>query len=285
MSVFEFSIRRRDVAWALTLILLVTAVWVARSDVADAGGGPAGDGIALVYVAVGTGFPDSLGVGPGAGANGAPIIIVPTNPPIPTVTADELVRLDPRAVIIVGGTAVVSSAMQDAIAALLPNATIERIAGANRYETNAMFSEQTFPVEAWVSIPTAAFTPDHPDTDDTYIGINLAYNAGGPLSAPIHLPHGAEVLELRAHVSDIDGAEFIAVDLWRITDVGGSELMARASTSVFFASGDATVSDLTIDRAIVDNETYTYLVYVESSAGDRMVRGVKVRYRLGDPTG
>jgi hypothetical protein len=270
----------------MTLILLVTTVWVVRSDVADAGGGPSGDGIALVYVAVGTGFPDSLGVGPGAGANGAPIIIVPTNPPIPTPTANELVRLDPRAVVIVGGTAVVSSAMQDAIAALLPSATIGRIAGANRYETNAMFSEQTFPVETWVSIPTTAFTPDQPGTDNVIIGIDRAYNVGGgSLFAPVQLPHGAEILELRVHFWDIAAAADVRVDLWRFNPTAQTfSVLASAGTSSE-AAGNLTKADLTISDSIVDNETYTYSLDMPESASDRMVRGVEIRYRLGIPTG
>jgi hypothetical protein len=68
-------------------------------------------------------------------------------------------------VIIVGGTAVISAAMETAIEALLPNAVVSRIAGADRYATNAMFSAATFPIEGWASIPAAAFTANEPDTD------------------------------------------------------------------------------------------------------------------------
>ncbi|MDP3984928.1 MAG: cell wall-binding repeat-containing protein, partial [Acidimicrobiia bacterium] len=158
MSTVTLTMRRRDLAWGVALLVLLSAIWVARSDVADAGGSPPATGIAVVYVAVGTNFPDSLGVGPGGGVNGAPIIIVPTNPPIPAASQTELLRLDPRTVIIVGGTAVISAAMETALGALLPNAVVSRIAGANRYETNAAFSAATFPIEGWASIPAAAFT-------------------------------------------------------------------------------------------------------------------------------
>ena len=132
MSTFTFSVRRRDLAWGVALIVLLSAIWVARGDQADAAFIPPGTGIAVVYVAVGTNYPDSLGVGPGAGGNGAPIIIVPTNPPIPAPTATELERLDPKTVIIVGGTAVISAAMETALGVLLPNAAVTRIGGANR---------------------------------------------------------------------------------------------------------------------------------------------------------
>ena len=83
MSTFTFSVRRRDLAWGVALVVLLSAIWVARGDPAQAGIDPPGTGIAVVYVAYSNNFPDALGVGPGAGANAAPIIIVPTNPPSP----------------------------------------------------------------------------------------------------------------------------------------------------------------------------------------------------------
>ena len=83
MSTFTFSVRRRDLAWAVALVVLLSAIWVARGDPAQAGIDPPGTGIAVVYVAYSNNFPDALGVGSGAGANAAPIIIVPTNPPSP----------------------------------------------------------------------------------------------------------------------------------------------------------------------------------------------------------
>jgi putative cell wall-binding protein len=46
-----------------------------------------------------------------------PILLVPSNS-LPSAVASELRRLNPAQVIIVGGTASVSAAVQDAIAAL-----------------------------------------------------------------------------------------------------------------------------------------------------------------------
>jgi hypothetical protein len=57
MSTFMFSVRRRDLAWGVALIVLLSAIWIARSDFADAGVVPTGDGIAVVYVAVSTNSP------------------------------------------------------------------------------------------------------------------------------------------------------------------------------------------------------------------------------------
>jgi hypothetical protein len=281
---FTLTVRRRDLAWATVLIVLLSAIWVARGDRADAGSAPPGQGIAVVYVAVGTNFPDSLGVGPGGGVNGAPIIIVPTDPPIPDATATELVRLDPIRVVIVGGTAVVSTSMQAAIGTLLPNATIERIAGANRYETNAMFSEAVFPVEGWVSIPSTAFTA--PDPENATIEINRAYNTtDGRLFAPVLLPHGARVVELRVAGSDTAGGQELGVFLYR-TDAG-TQIVELAAVSSSGTPGNFTVSTESITpfpgAAVIDNANYGYMVWVDNADLDPFVRMVMVRYRLGSP--
>jgi hypothetical protein len=279
MSGVMFSVRRRDLAWSVALMVLLSAVWVVRSDVADAGGVPAGEGIAVVYVAVGTNFPDSLGVGPGAGAQGAPVIIVPTNPPIPAATVTELLRLDPRSVVIVGGTAVISAAMETALGVLLPNAVVSRLAGANRYETNAMFSEAVFPIESWVAVPAAAFTTPNPNSDDAHIGSAFAYNAtGGTLYASVTLPHGAEILELKAQVYDAN-ADNVTVHLLISNSIVASVVSSDTE-------GFQTLSTTTIGAGveIVDNENYAYSIAVAGAdVGNLYVRWVSVRYRLGTP--
>ena len=282
---FTFSVRHRDLAWGVALIVLLSAIWVARGDRADAAFGPPGTGIAVVYVAVSTNYPDSLGVGPGAGGNAAPIIIVPTNPPIPAASSAELVRLDPRTVIIVGGTAVISAAMQDALEALLSNAAVTRIGGANRYETNAMFSAATFPIEGWASIPAAAFTASQPAIHTAFIGVAASNTSDGVLYAPIQLPHGAEILELKAQVYDIGGND-VAVHLYRANDTATLVEAATATTSSF-TGGSTTVSDTTITAGteIVDNEIYAYWVQVTGVASSNSIYNVKVRYRLGVSTG
>jgi hypothetical protein len=287
MSTIEFSLRRRYVAWAVALMVLLSAIWVAQVDRAEAGGSPPGTGIAVVYVAVGTNYPDALGVGPGAGGDGAPIIILPTNPPIPGASSAELVRLDPRTLIIIGGTGVISDAMEDALESLLPNAAISRIAGANRYETNAAFSAATFPIEGWASVPAAAFTAGFPASDDVFIFTHATNDTNVNLVAPIQLPHGAEILELKAQLYDASVNGDVAVGLYRVTSNGALSAAASDATSSFSA-GDTTLSDTSISasEAIVDNENYAYMIWFEGDpTGGTGVYNVMVRYRLGTSTG
>jgi hypothetical protein len=231
-------------------------------------------------VAVGTNYPDALGVGPGAGLNGAPIIILPTNPPIPGTTADELVRLDPRSVIIIGGTSAISDPMQEAIVALLPNAAVSRIAGTNRYDTNAAFSAATFPIETWISIPATAFTSLSPATDDASFWFEVADNNDGFLWAPLDLPHGSEVLEFRARIYDSNVDDNITVYLLRTTFTTSDELASVTSEGVV---GPETYMDQSIDFAVVDNSEYVYQVIVEDATVSRAIYSVYIRVRLGAP--
>jgi hypothetical protein len=286
MSTVTLKLRRRDLAWAAALVLLLSTTWVARSDIADAGSEPPGEGIAVVYIAVGTGFADALGVGPGAGLNGAPIILVPTNPPLDTDTSAELIRLDPRAVIIVGGTGVVSTTMEDTLEALLPNAAVSRIAGTNRYKTNAAFSAATFPIEGWVSVNSVGFGGGIPATQDVNATETVAYNAtNGFVSAPIQLPDGATILELKASVNDASGTDFIRVILVRQEDGATNVEVASAATTGIFAGGAFTLSSTAIAAGteIVDNGTYTYFVRATGADGVDGVylRNIRVRYQLG----
>lgn len=288
MTTEVFSVRRRDLAWAVALVVLLSSVWVARGDQAGAGFLPP-DGIDVVYVAVGTGFPDSLGVGPGAGVHGAPIIIVPTDPPIPSATAAELERLEPRKVIIVGGTAVISLAMEDAIEDILPGTVIERIAGSNRYETNALFSAATFPIEGWVSVSAAAFTSEDPTTDMVFISGDIAFNnsAGGEMFASVDLPHGAQILEIRADVFDDDPDLDFTISLMRGT-ASAEEIIVTAMSSGDPGEQTLSATDLEPSRDIVDNENYSYWIEANGTVGaavfsSKIVRRVMIKYRLGAP--
>lgn len=76
-------------------------------------------GVAVAYVATGIAFPDALSGGPVAGMNSDPILLVsPTS--IPTATADELTRLEPKRIVVLGG----SLAVSDAVLAELADYTV-----------------------------------------------------------------------------------------------------------------------------------------------------------------
>jgi putative cell wall-binding protein len=72
-----------------------------------------------VYVASGLGFPDALAGGAGGGAYRGPLLLVPGTS-LPTVVRDELIRLQPARIFILGGTGVISDALVAQIDDLFP---------------------------------------------------------------------------------------------------------------------------------------------------------------------
>jgi hypothetical protein len=67
---------------------------------------------------VGTGFPDALTGGAAAGLSDSPLLIANSSS-LPTVIQNEIVRLDPQHVTVLGGFGVVGQAVQTAITALV----------------------------------------------------------------------------------------------------------------------------------------------------------------------
>jgi hypothetical protein len=139
----QVSVNRRHLmVFVAVIAMFVSVAWVGTVSRASAA-----SSTPVVYVATGENFPDALGAGPAAATVAGPILLVTQNG-IPSETAAELTRLAPDKIIIVGGTAVVSSSVESGLGAYA--GSVERIAGANRYETAAKLSAATFPVTSSV---------------------------------------------------------------------------------------------------------------------------------------
>jgi putative cell wall-binding protein len=76
------------------------------------------DGAGVVYIAVGTNFPDALAGAAQAAGSGSPILLTPSDA-LPQSVIDEITRLAPYAIVILGGTAVISQAVEDQLETLL----------------------------------------------------------------------------------------------------------------------------------------------------------------------
>ncbi|GAA4050553.1 hypothetical protein GCM10022282_09370 [Agromyces indicus] len=68
-------------------------------------------GVPVAYIANGANFPDALSGAPVAGMQGGPVLLTPASA-LPEAVVDELQRLRPERVVILGGTGSVSSAVQ-----------------------------------------------------------------------------------------------------------------------------------------------------------------------------
>jgi putative cell wall-binding protein len=102
-----------------------------------------------VYIANGIGFADALSGGANAAREDGPLLLTKATA-LPDPTAATLDVMQPTKVVIMGGTGVVSSAVQSAIAAIVPSAQIVRIAGTDRFDTSAKASLYAFPTPAGV---------------------------------------------------------------------------------------------------------------------------------------
>jgi putative cell wall-binding protein len=100
------------------------------------------DSVDIVFVAFGGNFPDALAGAAAAGRLGAPLLLVQADA-IPPPTAAELIRLGPNTIVVLGGTAVISPAVETGLGSFAD--TVIRLAGPNRYATAVQISLYGFP--------------------------------------------------------------------------------------------------------------------------------------------
>jgi SpoIID/LytB domain protein len=126
-----------------------------------------------VVIASGEDYADALsGTGLAGKVEGA--LLLTGRDKLPATVATALKRLAPERVYIMGGTRVVTPEVQAAIAAVLPSATITRVAGANRYET-AYKAAQLIGKSDRVYVVNGEAWPD------AVCASSLAYATGSPI--------------------------------------------------------------------------------------------------------
>ena len=104
---------------------------------------PAG-GASPVFLASGANFPDGLAAGPIAARNGG-VVLLTASDVVPAVVEAELVRQAAPHIVVLGGPSVISNAVLDRVRSLVPAATtVQRLFGADRYETAASLSASEF---------------------------------------------------------------------------------------------------------------------------------------------
>jgi|GEM_PF-652076 len=137
-------------------------------------------GEGVVYVATGQGFADALSAAAAAAYLDAPLLLTaPTS--LPSVIKTQIQRLKPETIIIVGGTSVVSTGVENALKALAPN--VERQAGPDRYTTSRIVSREAFKTDG----ATTAFVA----TGSGFADALAAASAAGSMGAPVVLVDGS----------------------------------------------------------------------------------------------
>ena len=103
------------------------------------------EGSSLAYVATGANYPDALAASAAAGAQAAPVILVPGNEQdIDAPTTALLTKLAVITVKIAGGPAIVSAGIATALTKVSGVAGVQRLFGADRYLTAVAINRDAF---------------------------------------------------------------------------------------------------------------------------------------------
>lgn len=164
-------------------------------------------GVPVAYVATGANFPDALAAAPPAGVNGGPLLLVEKYA-VPSAIAQELMRLHPGRIVILGGTSVIASSVASTLAGYT-SGSVDRFAGADRYATAAAVSSGTFSSADTVFVATGSKFPD-------------ALSAGP--------------------VASMESAPVLLVPSTWLPDVVRSEILRLAPSRVVILGGTGTVS-------------------------------------------
>lgn len=155
-----------------------TAVEVSRAHWQHAG---------AAVVATARAFPDALGGTALAAALDAPLLL--TEPDrLPGEVAAELVRLGARDVVLLGGEAAISAAVERSVADLPTRPSVRRIGGRDRYETAALAAREALgaaqggevAIASGVDFPDALVSGAMPGEAGSVVPVLLTRNDGLP---------------------------------------------------------------------------------------------------------
>ncbi|MGO3146359.1 MAG: cell wall-binding repeat-containing protein [Leucobacter sp.] len=205
----------------------------------------------IVVIAVGTDFPDSLSAAALAAKLNAPLLL--TNLGIlPQPTANELKRLKPQRIVIVGGTGVVTSSVEKVLKTHAKE--VVRVSGGDRYATSAAVSKF-----GWGS-STEAFIA----TGTNYADALTAGAAAAYLDAPVLLVPG-----MSATAPASIRQELTRLNVKKIRIAGGTgsvsssmqKSVGAGRTVVRYAGGDRYDTGAKIARGVFTGTADTYWAY------------------------
>jgi putative cell wall-binding protein/Tol biopolymer transport system component len=203
-------------------------------------------GVPVAFVASGVVFPDALSGSAAAGLGEGPVLLTRKDA-LPDKVAAELRRLQPGRIVVLGGTATVSPAVQKALEEFVAKdaSRVKRIAGVDRYEVSAAVSAATFKD-----------------------GVDVAYVASGAVfpdalsgSAAAGLRKGPVLLVTKDTVPPSIVAELARLKPKSIVVLGGTSTVADAVVAQLQAKVPNTTrlagADRYIQSAEVANASFT----------------------------
>ncbi|MFB2585083.1 cell wall-binding repeat-containing protein [Herbiconiux liukaitaii] len=194
-------------------------------------------GVPVAYVASGAVFPDALSGSAAAGVGSGPVLLVQKDD-VPAVIGQELGRLKPQRIVVLGGTATVSASVQTALAAYVSGPSkVTRVDGADRYAVSAAVSS-SFPAGAPVAyVASGAVFPDA-----------LSGSAAAGLAA------GPVLLTTKDSVPAVVMAELSRLGPKSIVVLGGTNTVAESVVGELKRLQPATTRVAGADRFVVSAE-------------------------------
>lgn len=174
---------------------------------------------------------DGSSATPLASIKNAPILLVDKNE-VTNSTKEELKRLNPSNIIVIGGTNVVNDNTYNELKSILPSASIKRIGGINRYETSLNIAKEM----------------------SKYKNIDKVYVAGG---------HGeADALSIASKAGE-DKAPIILTPKDDLTYDSYDWLKSQNLLDAYFIGGDLVISDNVINKvnSVTSNNVLNNRVY------------------------
>ena len=161
-------------------------------------------GAPVAVLVTGEQYADALAAGPVARRWGGPVLLTRRGE-LPPATHDELVRLAPSRVVVVGGVQAVAPAVATAVHELVGD--VRRLGGDDRYETAALLAEQFIPGDGGGTVLVAT-GEDFPDA-----------LAGGAAAAHLAAP---VLLVGKAHVPEVVTRQLRRLDPRHVDLLGGT---------------------------------------------------------------
>ncbi|MBT1035294.1 cell wall-binding repeat-containing protein [Canibacter sp. lx-45] len=172
--------------------------------------------VQAVFIASGENFPDALSASVAAATFKSPVLLTPRNE-LAEGTTEELQRLEPTIIYIVGGRDVISATIEKDL--LAAGYTVERLAGADRYETNMIVNSLVFYDEDYklVDLRDAVFA-----TGDNFPDALVAANFAASKYAPIVLLDGK-----LPNLNDFLNSDEIFTSQDRVYIAGGTSVVSE----------------------------------------------------------
>lgn len=234
--------------------------------------------VEAVFIATGAAFPDALAGGPAAARLGGPVLLVRKDG-VPRAVKDEIQRLKPKNIYVLGGPDVVRPTVLGDLRQLT-SGRVARLHGENRYETAAQVSRSL-----WTSRLSTVFVASGASFPDALSGGAAAAHLDAPLllTAPHGLPSATrtELARLKpSRVYVLGGSAAVAPDVVtgiknvlpgvRVVRLHGADRYAtsakivteiwRGTEAVFYATGSAFPDALSATPAAHVNEAPLLLV-------------------------